>query len=103
MSILLLSLADQNATRGPLTTKEDVEHHKNICQGLIKEHFAKKEEKPLVRLITGHDLIKTLKLEPSPLFGKILKEIEEKQALGQIKTKKEALEWARQSIPSQSK
>ena len=95
MSVLLLSLADQRSTRGPLTTQADQRHHEKICLGLIDRHFAKKEEKPFTRLIGGHDLIKTLKLKPSPLFGKILIKIEEAQSLGKISTKKEALDLAR--------
>lgn len=92
--ILLLSLADQRSTRGPLTTEEDQRHHEKICLSLADRYFEKKKEKPLARLITGHDLIKKLKLEPSPLFAKILREVEEAQALGKIKTKEEALELA---------
>jgi hypothetical protein len=98
ISILLLSLADQYATRGPLTTQRDLEHHEKICLGLIKQHFEKKEEKPRPKLLTGHDLIQKLKLQPSPLFGKILKEVEEQQALGKVRTRREALEFARSRI-----
>jgi len=94
-SVLLLSLADQRATRGPLTTERDLKRHEKLCCELLKRYFAKKKEKPLVRLIDGNDLIKGLKLKPSPLFGRILAEVEEKQSLGKIKTKKEALMLAR--------
>jgi len=52
-------------------------------------------KKPFVRLIDGHDLIRQLKLKPSPLFGKILNAVEEAQTLGNVKTKEEALELAR--------
>jgi len=78
-----------------LTTEEDQRHHEEICLGLIRRYFDKKEEKPFVRLINGHDLIKKLRLKPSPLFGKILKEVAEKQALGSIQAKAEALELAK--------
>ena len=91
VSVLLLSLADQRATRGPATTQSDQEHHENICLSLVRRHFARTKEQPLVRLINGDDLIRKLKLKPSPLFARILSEVEEKQSLGKIKTKKEAL------------
>jgi len=94
-SVLLLSLADQRATRGPLTTEKDQKHHEKICMMLLQRYFEKKKEKPFVRLINGHDLIKKLKLTPSPLFAKILREVEENQVLGKITTKEEALELAR--------
>lgn len=93
-AILLLSLADQRATRGPLTTAYDQTHHEKICTGLVKAFFVKTKEIPVTRLLTGNDLIKKLKLKPSPVFGKILREIEEQQAIGKIKTREEALELA---------
>lgn len=97
-SILLLSLADQRSTRGPLTTEEDQKHHQNICLGLAKRYFTDKKKVPLIRLITGNDLIKKFKLKPSPLFAKILSSVEEEQALGKITTKQEALALAAKII-----
>lgn len=94
-SILILSIADQRGTRGPLTSKKDEKHHVDTCRKLIKKFFKKKNETPVVRLITGHDLIKKLKLRPSPLFAKILKDVEEKQALGKVTSREEALVLAR--------
>lgn len=98
VSIALLSLADQRATRGSLTTQKDQERHEKICLNLVQRYFEKKKEKPFIRLINGHDLIKELKLKPSPLFGKIFKEVEEKQNLGMIQSKKEALELAKEVV-----
>ena len=95
IGVLLLSLADQRATRGPLTSAYDQKHHEAIIKRLIKYYYDKKKQKPFVRLINGNDLIRKLKLEPSPLFAKILREVEEKQALGQMKTKNEALKLAK--------
>ncbi|HOW35571.1 MAG TPA: HD domain-containing protein [Candidatus Omnitrophota bacterium] len=95
ISILLLSLADQRATRGPMTTKKDQAHHERIIRNLLRHCLEKKKEKPLVRLINGNDLIRKLKLTPSPIFAKILNEVEEKQAMGKVTTKDEALKLAR--------
>jgi poly(A) polymerase len=94
VSVLLLSVADQHATRGPLTTEEDIRHHKTIAFDLIDRFFAAKKEKPFVSLINGHDLIKDLKLTPGPDFAKILTSVEEAQHLGQVTTKAEALALA---------
>ncbi len=103
VSVLLLSLADQRSTRGPLTTNEDQRHHEKICHKLIKEFFAKQKEKPLVKLINGHDIMKKLKMKPSSLIGEILREVEEKQSLGKINNKIEALEYAKNYYASQTK
>ncbi len=91
LSVLFLAMADQCATRGRLTTKAKHEHHRKICWQVIDRFMDEKNQEPQVRLITGHDLIRKLKLKPSPLFAKILNEIREEQALGKISTKQEAL------------
>ena len=93
--IALLAIADQRSTCGSLTTAERSQHHLKICQMLIRKYFEVLEQKPLPRLLTGHDLIKVLKLKPSPLFAEILGKVQEAQALGKITTKQEALALAR--------
>ncbi len=93
-SVLILSLADQRATRGPLTSLKDQKHHEMICKDLLIRFFDKKKEKVFVPFITGHDLIKKLKLKPSPLFGKILSEVAEAQALGKVNNREDALVMA---------
>jgi len=95
ISVLLISLADQRATRGPLTSEKDRRQHERVITDLIAHYFKKQKEKKVERLIDGNDLIKKLKLTPSPIFTKILREIEEAQAEGSIKTKVQALALAR--------
>ncbi|MDE2222141.1 MAG: HD domain-containing protein [Candidatus Omnitrophica bacterium] len=95
VSLAILAMADQAATRGPLTTQARHKHHAKICRMLIDRYFELKNQKPRERLLSGHDLIKVLKLKPSPIFGKILTEVEEAHALGKIKTRVEALALAR--------
>ncbi|MFH1678999.1 MAG: HD domain-containing protein [Candidatus Omnitrophota bacterium] len=97
-SVLLISLADQRATKGALTTAESRQRHERLVRRLLNEYFRKKKEKKTARLINGNDLIKRFKLEPSPLIGKILSEVEEAQAIGKLKTKKEALKIAEMII-----
>lgn len=70
---------------------------------LIKRYFEQKDQKPRQRLLTGHDLIRVLKLKPSELFGKILSTVEEAAALGKIKTKEEALALAKNAIVQTSR
>lgn len=98
VSIVLLSIADQRSTRGPLTRGANRRHHEEVCLGLGKEYFRKKKEKVLPKLINGDDLIKRFKLSPSPLIGKILSEVKEAQGVGEIKTKAQALELAKEII-----
>jgi poly(A) polymerase len=94
-AIAMLAIADQRATRGKLTTAEKAKHHEKICRMVIDEYFKEKAKPVRERLLTGHDLIKKLKLKPSPKFSEILSAVEEAHALGKVKNKEEALELAR--------
>ncbi|MFA5355820.1 MAG: HD domain-containing protein [Candidatus Omnitrophota bacterium] len=98
VSTLILSLADQRATKGPLTTKKSRVQHEHVCQELIRRYFKKQKEKKPARLINGDDIMKKFRLQPSPLIGKILREVEELQAIGKIKTIQEALKAASKFI-----
>jgi hypothetical protein len=103
ISILLLSIADQRATKGPLTSRESRIQHEKAVFGLIKEYFKRLKEKKPSRLVNGDDLIKKFKLSPSPLIGKVLRELEELQAIGKIKTRLEALKIAEKIIKQKDK
>ncbi len=94
VSVLLLSLADQRATRGPETALKDIEHHEKVCRSALKQYWKMRKTVQQERLLTGDHLIKELKLTPSPLFATILSAVEEKQALGKIKSKEEAIALA---------
>lgn len=98
VSILLLSIADQRSTKGRLTTEESRIRHEKIVFALVKEYFKRLKEKKLPRLINGDDLLRKFKLEPSPLIGKILSEVEELQAIGKIKNRTQALRIAARLI-----
>ncbi len=98
INVLLLSLADQRATRGRLTSQKSRLQHEKVVSGLIKEYFRKQKEKKLPRLINGDDILKKFKLMPGPLIGKILSEVEELQAAGEVKNKTEALALAKNII-----
>lgn len=102
-SIAFLSMADQRSTRGPLSTRSDEQHHEKICQDLIVRYFTTKKEKPFVCLINGHDLIKNLKLKPSPFFGQVLQAVEEAQATGKITAKAEALAFAQEMMDNNAR
>jgi len=94
LGVLLLSLADQRATKGPLATKFSRLRHEKTVQTLIRKLIKKNSEKKIPHLLNGHDLMRKFKLPPSPLIGKLLGELEEAQAIGKIKSKEEAFKLA---------
>ncbi len=85
---VLLAFADALATK--LSGYGVSGHIKlaKIMEDILRRKEAEASRPP--RLITGYDLI-NLGLKPSPLFKKILQEIDDLQAEGRIKTREEAL------------
>jgi len=98
LGVLLLSLADQRATKGPLTTALSRLRHEKTIKFLTRKLLKKNSEKKMVRLLNGNDIMKRFKLPASPLIGKVLGELEEAQAIGKIKNKEEALKEAAKII-----
>lgn len=98
LEILLLSLADQRATKGPLTTNAARLQHERVVARLIREYLRKSKEKKKPRLVNGDDIMRKFKLKPSVLIGKVLAQIEELQAIGKISSKQEALKLAAKLI-----
>ena len=91
-AVLILALADERSTKGYLLLDKIRKKYERVIPRLLKEYFAKQKEKSARRLVDGNDVMRRFRLSPSPLVGKVLKDLEELQAIGKIKTKEEALE-----------
>lgn len=100
LGVLLLSLADQRATKGPLTTAVSRLRHEKIVRKLMRQLLKKQNEKKPARLLTGHDLMRKFKIPASPLVGELLEGLEEAQAIGKIKNKNEAVRLAAKLLKS---
>jgi poly(A) polymerase len=90
-SVLILALADERSTKGYLLLDKIRSRYERVIPRLLREYFSKQKAKPAQRLFDGNDIMRSFKLKPSPLIGKVLRELEEMQAIGRIKTKEEAL------------
>ncbi len=97
IGVLLLAYADALASR----EGEGANLERTTSQ-LLSFYLEQKTKPRLERLLTGDDLIDELKLDPSPLFKVILKEVEERQLEGEIETREEALTLARKLAQEQS-
>jgi poly(A) polymerase len=95
VSVALLSLADQRATRGRLQRTKQRARHEKLIRFLIRKFFKQLKEKKETPLINGHDVMREFKLEPGPVIGKILTEVREAQAEESVRTKEQALLWAK--------
>ncbi len=95
--VLLLSLADHLASRGPDLIPESWHYHTRVVAHVLEEQH-RQETAPPARLLTGHDIMAMLGLEPGPLVGQLLEVLEEARAAGEISTRDEALELARKEL-----
>jgi poly(A) polymerase len=98
VAVILLSLSDWRATRGPLTNAQKRKRHEKIMFGLIDEYFLEKKKKPLPKIVDGHDIMRKFKIGSGPVIGVILKKIKEEQALGKLKNKSDAYRLAKAII-----
>lgn len=103
VGIIILSLSDWRATRGPETSEKKRKRHEKIMLGLIDKYFREQKRKPLPRLVNGYNIMKRFKLSPGPLIGAILQKITEEQALGAISTSQEAYNLAKKVISQQKR
>jgi poly(A) polymerase len=103
VSVLLIALADERATRGYLSLEKFRQRYERLIPRLIRGYFLAEQEVKPSRLINGNDLMEHFKLPPSPLIGKILSELQELQAIGKIKTKAEGFKKVSRMIKNTSK
>ncbi|MCK4528976.1 CCA tRNA nucleotidyltransferase [candidate division WOR-3 bacterium] len=92
IGLSVVTIADQMASTG-----ERDEHLIGICDGIIKYYFDSKKdvERPLLQ---GRDLINHFDLEPGPIFGRILTQVQNAFEEGEIRTKEEALQYTKKKF-----
>jgi putative nucleotidyltransferase with HDIG domain len=100
VDICLLSLADTLATYGTGIPEHVWTRQLDIIRSLLEAWWEQAEThvSPPV-LLSGHDLMETLNLPPGPVIGKLLEEIREAQASGEIASREQALAYARACQP----
>ncbi|UCG35071.1 MAG: CCA tRNA nucleotidyltransferase [Candidatus Omnitrophota bacterium] len=103
VGVILLSLSDWRATRGPLTDAKRRGRHERIMLKLVDSYFKEKKKKPLESLVDGYDIMRKFNLKPSPIVGEILAKIKEEQALGRVHTKTEGYSIAKKIIQKAKK
>jgi tRNA nucleotidyltransferase/poly(A) polymerase len=82
----------------------DIGERTFFCNRILKFYYEQflpaMSEKPL---LNGEDIIHQFQLSPSPLFGRIMNEIQKAQAMGTITTREDAVTLAGDIIQSQTK
>jgi poly(A) polymerase len=100
---LYLSLADHLATRGPDLLMANWEYHTRLVDYVLTEHVQQEKLVQPVKLIDGNDLINVFGMKPGPEIGRILEQILEAQAAGELTTREEALDYTRNYLLTEGK
>jgi poly(A) polymerase len=95
---LYFSLADHLATRGPNLEKDNWDWHVGVATYLIAEHEKKPQTMAPAKLLDGHDLQRELGLAPGRRLGELLEEVREAQAVGEVTTRGEALDYVKKLL-----
>ncbi len=93
--VLLHSLCDHMAMQGPMLRPDGWSYHVGWTAEMLQIFYDEGETIRPEPILRGDDLIRELGLAPGPMIGRILEDVREAQAAGEIQTREEALEWAR--------
>lgn len=97
IGLFLLFLADLAATQGPARTPEsDQRAREQVLRAL--QIYVEAEKTVVKPFLNGSDLMQLFGMEPGPRMGSILRRLRELQDLGDIKSKAEAMEAAREMM-----
>jgi len=70
---------------------------------VLTEHVQQEKLVQPVKLIDGNDLINVFGMKPGPEIGRILEQILEAQAAGELTTREEALDYTRNYLLTEGK
>jgi poly(A) polymerase len=93
IDLLFLCLADHLATSGPSLDIKGWQEHARMTEYVLARHFEEKNLSAPIKLIDGHDVMKTFGLGPGPRVGELLEALREAQAAGEVTTREQALQY----------
>ena len=97
--LLLLSVADISATRGPMADKNAPGAILSLIDSLLS--LLHNDYLPVVKgkpLLTGHDIMSGFNLKPGKRIGLLLKQLNMAQFMGNVKTRDDALSFVSSCI-----
>jgi poly(A) polymerase len=98
IDLLFLCLADHLATRGPSLDLRGWQEHGRMTEYVLARHFEEESLSAPIKLIDGHDVMKTFGLSPGPRVGELLEALREAQASGEVTTREQAIHYVEQLL-----
>ncbi|HET7574806.1 MAG TPA: HD domain-containing protein, partial [Solirubrobacterales bacterium] len=97
VDVTLLTVADRLSARGkgPIASPEMVAAHLELAERMIAAGLDWRREGPPPPLLRGDELAAQLEIEPGPLLGEALAELEAAQYAGEVGDREDAIEHLR--------
>ena len=93
LGLLLIFISDLKSSCGPARTAGQLQYGINGAASILR-YFHDIKPQPLKPLLNGHDIMNIFNIPQSPHIGKFLGILREKQALGEIASREQAIEEA---------
>jgi putative nucleotidyltransferase with HDIG domain len=95
VEIIVLSAADRLATHGPRTSESAIRRHLALAREVMDVHFDLVDRGPMRPLLAGDEAAADLGRPPGPWLSDLLDQLREEQVVGAVRTRDEALRFAR--------
>jgi hypothetical protein len=95
VEVIVLSVADRLATRGPRTSESAIRRHLALAREVVDAHFALVDRGPVRPLLTGDQAAAELDRPPGPWLSRLLDQLREEQVVGAVRTEEQARRFAR--------
>lgn len=97
VDVTVLSIADRLATRGR-RAQEAIPAHLDVARELLGEALRWRAHGPPAPLVRGDELAAALGIPPGPQLGRVLTGLAEAQFAGEVATREQAIERARELL-----
>lgn len=98
VEIIVLSVADRLATRGPRTSESSIRRHLALAREVMDAYFDLVDRGPVRPLLAGDEAAADLGRAPGPWLAELLDRLREEQVVGAVRTHDQALRFARRWI-----
>ena len=96
IDVLLLALADHLATYGLESAGNGWQHLVGLVTQMLGYYWERENERAnSPPLVDGRDLLGSFGLKPGPQIGRLLEAVREAQAVGEVRTRGEAMDLVR--------
>ena len=95
IEVIVLSVADRLATRGPRASEVSIARHLALAREMMDAHLTLVDRGPVRPLVPGDALAEALGRPPGPWLSELLEALREEQLVGAVRSRPQALAFAR--------